>query len=389
MAKQTAALTAHLHITTGPSPEHIRFGGRLLTANSIVVSSKTRLIIGRNPQIANLQIYDLMDDTSISRIHCSIYYDAGLNRFMLTDEASANGTFLNEQRMNPHEATQLHHGDSIELGRIWKNGIRFVFALEKIDSYEAHKRLIVRTEQKVKGTDSVPYVPNLGEILQEKQAAIDAGLPISAELARRIEGLDQAFPNTVSAPKRADDTSFIDELGASLKSAAELARKKVLNTIPIPSTNFEKLDVFISYSHENMNAMEAISKFLAQRHGLNVWTDKRINTGDLWQEEIGKNIADSYCFLILMSPTAKLSQWVQIELNYASTHKLPIFPVLLDGTEQNAIPLILVGKQYVKLNGDKREAARAIERLALDIKAKIAELRDEDTRPSPDSSVKF
>jgi hypothetical protein len=359
MAKQTAAMTAYLHITTGPSSEYIRFGGKAVTGTAIQISSRMKLVIGRNPQIVNLQIYDLADDSSISRIHCSIHFDNELNRFMLTDESSANGTYLNNERMNPHETTQLHHGDTIELGRVWKNGIQFLFAIENMNIHEARKRVVLRSDQKVKGTGQVPLIHNIAELLQEKKKAAETGAPVSEETARVFEMIDHAFPNEGKV--------------ASTKTSA--ANDYLRGTVPIDSSLLDKYDVFISYSRENKNAMEAIFKFLSERHDLSVWTDKRIITGVNWQAEIEKNIADSYCFLILLSPSAKTSEWVQLELTCASSHKLPIFPALLEGDEHNAIPIKLLGTQYAKLNGDKYEAALAIEQLANAIKAKLSELK--------------
>src|SRR5688572_25987857 len=122
MAEQTKAGVAFLYITLGPASEFIRLGGKIITENFIELDSVNKLVIGRNPELANLQIYDLVDESSISRIHCSIYFDAAQNCFILSDEGSSNGTYLNHERIGSKESKQLRNGDEIEVGRIWKKG---------------------------------------------------------------------------------------------------------------------------------------------------------------------------------------------------------------------------------------------------------------------------
>src|SRR5690349_21110461 len=109
-------ITAYLHIKMGPPSDYIHYEGKILTGNSIEMNSKTKLVIGRNPQIVNFQIFDLADDSSVSRVHCALYYDAKLAQFVLTDENSSNGTYINGDRINPYEPRPLRHNDEIELG---------------------------------------------------------------------------------------------------------------------------------------------------------------------------------------------------------------------------------------------------------------------------------
>ncbi len=52
----------------------------------------------------------------ISRRHAKIHYKA--QRFFIEDVGSANGTFLNGQRLTPYLPHPLQNGDKLQLGRL-------------------------------------------------------------------------------------------------------------------------------------------------------------------------------------------------------------------------------------------------------------------------------
>ncbi len=53
---------------------------------------------------------------TVSRIHAQLHMEGG--KVYLTDLGSTNGTFLNEKRVEPHRATQMHSGDDLILGKL-------------------------------------------------------------------------------------------------------------------------------------------------------------------------------------------------------------------------------------------------------------------------------
>ncbi|MCA9914984.1 MAG: FHA domain-containing protein [Anaerolineae bacterium] len=53
---------------------------------------------------------------TVSRIHAQIHMENG--KVYLTDLGSTNGTFLNDKRVEPHHAVQLHSGDDLMLGKL-------------------------------------------------------------------------------------------------------------------------------------------------------------------------------------------------------------------------------------------------------------------------------
>ncbi|MCL4264236.1 MAG: FHA domain-containing protein [Anaerolineae bacterium] len=81
--------------------------------------------IGRAKQDAEL-LFQQHDDTSpISRRHCTIIDEE--DHFMIRDEDSANGTFLNGVRLESMQPRELQDGDEIELARVERGGVKLQF----------------------------------------------------------------------------------------------------------------------------------------------------------------------------------------------------------------------------------------------------------------------
>ncbi len=77
---------------------------------SIPLVSRYRLRIGRDSTFSEIVI----DDPSVSKLHCSIHYSTG--RFWLMDEGSLNGTYVNGEIVETSERRELQPGDRISIG---------------------------------------------------------------------------------------------------------------------------------------------------------------------------------------------------------------------------------------------------------------------------------
>ena len=67
-------------------------------------------LIGKNPSMVNGAV---THNPAISRVHCKISFMNG--KYYLTDMGSANGTYLNQQRLEKQQTLELHSGDYIRL----------------------------------------------------------------------------------------------------------------------------------------------------------------------------------------------------------------------------------------------------------------------------------
>ena len=83
----------------------VRAGGGL--AGEVFASDRERTTIGRSP---DCDVF--LDDVTVSRRHAVLIHDSP--RFVLQDQGSLNGTFLNRRRI---ESAELADGDEVQIGK--------------------------------------------------------------------------------------------------------------------------------------------------------------------------------------------------------------------------------------------------------------------------------
>lgn len=99
--------------------------------------------------------------------------------------------------------------------------------------------------------------------------------------------------------------------------------------------------VFISYARENLAYAHRLKDDLLKR-GFDVWIDDQIDYGDRWFRVIEQAIRDAAAFIVIMTPDADNSEWVEKEILIARREGKPFFPLLLQGREFG----ILIDVQY-------------------------------------------
>jgi hypothetical protein len=83
----------------------VRSGGGL--AGEVFSAGSERTTIGRSP---DCDVF--LDDVTVSRRHATLVHDG--SRFLLQDQGSLNGTFLNRHRI---ESDELADGDEVQIGK--------------------------------------------------------------------------------------------------------------------------------------------------------------------------------------------------------------------------------------------------------------------------------
>jgi len=112
--------------------------------------------------------------------------------------------------------------------------------------------------------------------------------------------------------------------------------------------------IFISYSHKDTGYAHALAGNL-QSMGFNVWIDGRLDYGSQWPLEIQTQLDSCDAFIVIMTPRAFASEWVQSELQRAKRKLKPIFPMLLEGDE----PWLSVeSTQFYDVRGEKLPDAK-------------------------------
>lgn len=110
--------------------------------------------------------------------------------------------------------------------------------------------------------------------------------------------------------------------------------------------------IFLSYSRKDTPIMQRIRDDLRST-GFTVWTDENLKPGTRsWRNSIESAIESAGAFVVIMSPDAKKSEWVERELSYASNCSVLVFPILVRGKENRAVPLELSNAQWVDIRED-------------------------------------
>lgn len=132
--------------------------------------------------------------------------------------------------------------------------------------------------------------------------------------------------------------------------------------------------IFISYSRQDSDTMHRVCAAL-DAAGFVCWTDEKLTPGTpSWKNAIERAIEDAACMVVLLSPDAKQSAWIEREIDYSQLQNLPIFPVLVRGDARDSIPFELINVQYTDLSANFRAG---VEQLAGAIQTALA------SNPSP------
>ena len=85
------------------------------TDHELIIGRSTKgSVLAPDIDLTNRQASEM----GVSRLHLSINYDAEHSAVLVSDLGSANGSFINGQRMMPKEVRVLRHGDELRLGKL-------------------------------------------------------------------------------------------------------------------------------------------------------------------------------------------------------------------------------------------------------------------------------
>lgn len=127
----------------------------------------------------------------------------------------------------------------------------------------------------------------------------------------------------------------------------------------------EEIHVFLSYAHPDQGWARKLSDEL-KAAGLHVLDPaSELLPGDNWHLEIGKALDESEAMVVLISPKAAQSPWVQREIEYAlgsERFQDRLIPVEVEPTHD--YPWVLRHLRWVA--GDPSEAGRRIAQILQD-----------------------
>jgi len=116
-------------------------------------------------------------------------------------------------------------------------------------------------------------------------------------------------------------------------------------------TRSSAFDVFISYAHSDEQYAKLLYREL-QNRGFNCWFDRdELDTGQ-WRMHIAEALRSAKCYVVILTPDALDSSWIQFELGAAIQRSMVdrdtlIIPILLKNTTSRVIPHLLYAAQPI------------------------------------------
>ena len=121
--------------------------------------------------------------------------------------------------------------------------------------------------------------------------------------------------------------------------------------------------IFLSHSSADKEFARELSERLSDA-GFGVWSDEELLPGDNWAEEIAEALNQSKAMVVLISPEATRSRWINREIEYALANPRfegRLFTFMVKPTPEDQFPWILRHLNVVK-TGDAKEASRQVAR---------------------------
>ncbi len=124
------------------------------------------------------------------------------------------------------------------------------------------------------------------------------------------------------------------------------------------------MKVFLSHALADEASAAELAKHLT-KDGLEVWrASEQVLPGSNFAEEIGKALRSADAMVVLVSPDAAKSEWLQHEISFAISEpsfRNRVVPVILKASSQ--MPWILNRFQQIKAGADLAKAAREISKV--------------------------
>jgi hypothetical protein len=104
--------------------------------------------------------------------------------------------------------------------------------------------------------------------------------------------------------------------------------------------------LFISYSRTDREYALRLAAEL-ERRGYSFWIDQEnIPGGSRWWQEVAKSVRNCCAIIVVMTPEAEQSEWVEKEIMIGKEENKPIFPLLLRGKRFD----LFINIQYIDIS---------------------------------------
>jgi hypothetical protein len=120
--------------------------------------------------------------------------------------------------------------------------------------------------------------------------------------------------------------------------------------------------VFISHSTRDSDFAEGKLKPYLEGRGIKAWLSERdIPTAVDWERKIRRALSEAEWCIVILSPDAVKSDWVQAEVHWAlEKRKGCVIPVMIRDCDPGELHLKLLRIQYIDLRTDPAAGARRL-----------------------------
>ena len=168
------------------------------------------------------------------------------------------------------------------------------------------------------------FVPGIAEL----QFANGTSKPLSSlsaeERDKALASIAQLIANLSEALAERANTGAVSSEGYSKKSSS---------AAQVPRGEPKRREhIFISHSKQDCDFAELL-KLRLEREGYQAWVDSdRLDPGNDWREEIDQGIRDALLVIAVMTPDARVSEYVTYEWAFAWGYGKKVIPIMLRQT---------------------------------------------------------
>jgi len=119
------------------------------------------------------------------------------------------------------------------------------------------------------------------------------------------------------------------------------------------------MTLFLSYAHQDLDVVTSLRRDLEDL-GQTVWLDESLHGGQIWWEEILRQVRQCNGFVLAVSATSLASEACLAEWEYAVDLARPFLPVRIDATDWTAAPDRMRQSQHIDYKPNDAESVKAL-----------------------------
>ncbi len=126
------------------------------------------------------------------------------------------------------------------------------------------------------------------------------------------------------------------------------------------------MTVFLSYAHQDVELAAALRQDL-EDIGQSVWLDESLHGGQLWWDEILRQLGECHLFILAVSLHSLASEACVAEWEYAAALNRPFLPVRLDNTDWTTAPAAMRESQHIDFQVGNVQSTKSLARALMSV----------------------